>query len=123
MVRAGEYSEIQDSGKMRFIYKYFSIFKYNRRATQIIGLHIQGSSDYNAFHKMIPKTSEGKINNGYEKVFIQVFTKPQWASEDKLKVVCGKGPTPNNPQERLQNIKYDYALSSEKVMAAELTQA
>ena len=46
---------------------------------------------------MIPKTSEGKINNGYEKVFIQVFTKPQWASEDKLKVVCGKGPTPNNP--------------------------
>ena len=54
---------------------------------------------------MIPKTSEGKINNGYEKVFIQVFTKPQWASEDKLKVVCGKGPTPNNPRERLQDVK------------------
>ena len=61
----------------------------------------------NSFHKMIPKTSEGKINNGYEKVFIQVFTKPQWASEDKLKVVCGKGPTPNNPQERLQDVKFN----------------
>ena len=92
---------------MRFIYKYFSILKYNRWAAQIIGLHIQGSSDYNAFHKMIPKTSEGKINNGYEKVFIQVFTKPQWASEDKLKVVFEKGPMPNNPHERLQDVKFN----------------
>ena len=56
---------------------------------------------------MIPKTSEGKINNAYEKVFIQVFINLQWASEDKLNVVCWKGPMPNNPQERLQNIKFN----------------
>lgn len=61
----------------------------------------------NAFNKMIPKTSESRINNGYAKVFIQVFTEPQWASEDKLRIVCGKGPMPNNPQERMKNIKFN----------------
>jgi len=42
--------------------------------------------------KLIPPTFKPWYNGPYSRIFIQVFDEPEWAAEDKLKLVLGKTP-------------------------------